>query len=337
MIGAPIVAIPLIAFGVHHVKITPRLDHKSRTFDPALDHIGAADQDGRIDRFLYHCLCGADHAFILALGENDAPFGLTGRVKNASHEQRRFINLLLQTALIGVQINVALGRTRCDSGTRDRDRNAWQKARIERLGDQIFGAKSQGFTLIGLSHLGRGGFTGQPGDCFDTGQFHGIVDVIGRHVQRTPENEGKTQHVVDLIGKIRAPRGDHRTRRGLARLIRHDFGRGIGQREDDRILGHSAHEIGRQKAWPRQPQKHICAFNRAGQSGGLFGQRKHHLLRRKIGSAGMQDAIFVKNSDVFGWHAHLGQHGQAGNAGRPRAKPDNANIGGFLARNMQRV
>ena len=75
--------------------------------------------------------------------------------------------------------------------------------------------------------------------------LHGAVDVRRPYVQRTAEDAGKAQDVVDLVGEVGASRGHHdgACRAGVLGV---DLGRGVGAGKDDRVCGHAPHHLGRQ-------------------------------------------------------------------------------------------
>ena len=75
-------------------------------------------------------------------------------------------------------------------------------------------------------------------DGANGGEFHRLVDRACADIERAAENVGKAENVVDLVRIIRAPGADHRVRLHRQRLRRIDFRIGIGERHDQRALGH---------------------------------------------------------------------------------------------------
>ena len=63
---------------------------------------------------------------------------------------------------------------------------------------------------------------------------------VARHVQRSAEDAGEGQHVVDLVGEVGAAGAHHGGAAGLG-LVGHDLGHGVGHGKDDRLVGHGAH------------------------------------------------------------------------------------------------
>ena len=69
---------------------------------------------------------------------------------------------------------------------------------------------------------------GQIRNGMDASQFHGFVDGSGAHIQGAPEDKRETQHVVDLIGIVRAPGGNDAVRPHGLGLLRQNLRDWIG-------------------------------------------------------------------------------------------------------------
>ena len=63
-----------------------------------------------------------------------------------------------------------------------------------------------------------------------------LGDPVRLRVEQPAEHAREREHVVDLVGEVRAARADDR--RVLGRVVRVDLGPGVGQREHDRVLRH---------------------------------------------------------------------------------------------------
>ena len=61
---------------------------------------------------------------------------------------------------------------------------------------------------VGAQDHGRDRLAGQFGQRVRRGEFHLLVDLRGPHVERTPEDVGEPQHVVDLVRVVRTARGE---------------------------------------------------------------------------------------------------------------------------------
>jgi len=77
------------------------------------------------------------------------------------------------------------------------------------------------------------------------GDLHFHIDRLGAHVERAPENIGKAQDIVDLVGIVRATGGDDDVLAHFHRIFGRDFRVRIGHGENDRIGRHRAHHLGR--------------------------------------------------------------------------------------------
>ena len=106
--------------------------------------------------------------------------------------------------------------------------------RVERRGDDVVGAE-----VVADPAIGRGDFLGhrlarQLGQRMGGGDLHLLVDPGRAHVERAAEDEREAEHVVDLVGIVRAAGGDDRVGARRLGLGRGDLGIGIGHGEDDR-------------------------------------------------------------------------------------------------------
>jgi hypothetical protein len=193
------------------------------------------------------------------------------------------------------------------------------QARIERRGDDIVQPE-----LVVLA-IGGGHFLGhrlarQFGDRGGGGDLHFLVDRHGLHVERATEDVGEAQDVVDLVGIVRAARGDHAVRaHGLGR-VGIDFGIGVGHREDDRLRRHLLDPVGLERVGRRQAQEDIRAVKRFLQRAGRGVDRVRALpLVHAVGAAAIDRARTIAHDHVVVAHAHgLDQLG-AGNGGGARA------------------
>ena len=339
MIGFPIFPVTRVVFRVHDLEILVRADRQARPFGPHLDHLGATDQDRLVGGFFQHGVGGAQHAFILALGKDDVA-GSKGRgLEHRAHDQRRAEDRAVKLALIGVQI---LDRPRRHARFHRRlgnsGRHHTDQARIEGLRDQVIRPEGQLFTVIGGGGFGCGGGAGKRRDAFDTGQLHLVIDLRGPHIQRAPEDEGETQHVVDLIGKIAAPGGDHRIGGDFQHLLGHDLGRGVRQRENHRAVGHLGDHFLFQHTGPGQAKEQIRPVDHLIQRAQVAFLRIGRLLRVHIlGPAFIDQPMKIAEPHIFAFHAQLQQHVQAGDARRAAAGRDDLDVFKCLADHTQRI
>ena len=133
----------------------------------------------------------------------------------------------------GAQRHTTFG-CRLGHGRRDLD----HQTRVKGLGNQVLRAESQRLTRVS----GRDHFAllclRQFRNGVHRGNLHLYRDGRGARVQRTAENIGKAQDVVDLVGVIGAAcRHDGVITHHLD-VFRRYFGVGVGQRENDGLGRH---------------------------------------------------------------------------------------------------
>src|SRR5690606_36371747 len=95
---------------------------------------------------------------------------------------------------------------------------------IKGFGNQVLGAKTQSITTVGRGYCFVLLFFGQSGNGAGSGFFHATGNRGGAHIQRTAEDVGEAQHVVDLVREVRAAScHDHVVAGGFGHF-RQDFG-----------------------------------------------------------------------------------------------------------------
>ena len=131
---------------------------------------------------------------------------------------------------------------------------------VEGLGDQVVGAELQLLARIGGGHLVADLGLGQRGDLVHAGQLHRLGDLRRAAVQRAAEDVREAQHVVDLVRVVRAAGGDDAV--GPRRLGQFgpDLRLGVGQRQDDGLVGHALDHLRRHHAGGRAAQEHVGAL-----------------------------------------------------------------------------
>ncbi len=168
----------------------------------------------------------------------------------------------------------------------------------------------------------------QAGDGVSRGLHHVVVDIRGAHVQGSAEDAREGQHVVDLVGEVRATGRGHGGAGGQS-LVGHDLGHGVGAGKDDRVGGHRAHHVLGQRAGGRDTHEDVGALD------GL-GQRTRDLLLVGPGcdlflhgvqtvAALVDGALTVADDDVL--HAHALHQARDGDAGGTGAREDHLNVG----------
>ena len=232
---------------------------------PRANRLGVAQQHRLGDFLIQQNLAGAQDLGLFALRENH-PFGLAlGLVDHAAHHFVGAAQTALQLLAILGQIDRLLRHAGFHGRLRHRRGFPDQHARIEGLGDDVFAAEREPLHAVGLQHRIGHVFLGQRGQGARGRQLHLVVDGGGAHVQRPAENERETQHVVHLVGIIRASGGhDGIGPRGQCHVVG-DLGVGVGQGEDQRIGRHALHHFGADGAAGGEAEEHVGAFQGLGQ------------------------------------------------------------------------
>mmetsp|Transcript_6694 Transcript_6694/g.28042 ORF Transcript_6694/g.28042 Transcript_6694/m.28042 type:complete len:406 (-) Transcript_6694:2611-3828(-) len=249
VIGLPVLAEARVVLGVDDGDVLAQLQAQPGPLDARRQHGGATDQRGPGEALVQRHLHRAQHPLVLALGIDDAGRrGLGGR-EHRAHEHAGLVDEALQRLAIGGQVgHRARGHAVGRRGRRHSGCDAQDQPRIEGLGDQIVRAEGQLLAGVGGGHFVRGLGLGQRGDLAHAGQLHALGDLGRAAVQRAAEDVGEAQDVVDLVGIVR-PAGGHDAVRphGLGQLGP-DLGLGVGQGQDDGLVGHVADHVGRQHA-----------------------------------------------------------------------------------------
>ena len=319
VVGLPEVAVAVVVFYVDHGVMLAFAQAQAKFGDALGNHGRAANQRGHGQAFVHHDLGGAQHALVFAFGKGDAFFErILGHGKNRPHGGARGVDKALQLLAVGVHVsNRAQGHAALKRGLRHGRGDFHHQARIERLGDQVFRAKSELLAGIGggdhVALLGLGQFGNGVHRC----NFHLDGDGRGARVERAPEDVWKAQDVVDLIVVVAAAGGhDGVVTHGLD-FFGQDFGRGVGQRKDQGLGRHAFHHVWLEHAAGRQAQKHVGPGDHVAQGAcvGLLG--KKFLVRvHQLGAALVDHTGQVGHKDVFTRNAEFDQQPQAGQRSR---------------------
>ncbi len=199
--------------------------------------------------------------------------------------------------------------------------NLDHQARIKRLGNQIFRAKSQLLTRIGCRHHFALLCLRQLGNGVYSRNFHFDRDGRGTRIQRTAEDVRKAQHVVHLVRIVGTARGHDGIVTYLLDFLRKNFWRGVCQCKDQRFGGHFGHHVFLQHASGGEAQKNVRAINDFTQRTGRCLLRKHDLVGiHQLGATFIDHASQVRHKNVFTRQAQFHQQAQAGQccSTRPR-------------------
>ena len=223
-----------------------------------------------------------------------------------------------------------LGHGRCD---------AQDEARIEGLGDDVVGAESQLLALVGGGHLFADVGLGQLGDLAHAGQLHLFRDLGCAAVQRAAEDVGEAQHVIDLVRVVRAAGGDDAVGPHFLGQLGPDLGLGVGQRQDDGLVGHGLDHVLRDHAGRRAAEEDVGVLHHIGQGAGAAVRLRIARLRvvEAARAADVDQALGVDREDVGGLGAHAHHHIQAGDGGGAGAGDGDLHFLDLLADQLQPV
>ena len=121
------------------------------------------------------------------------------------------------------------------------------------------------FIGIGLGHDLRRFGGRQIGDRFQTRRLHLLVDGARAHVQRTAEDEGKAENVVDLVRIVRPAGRHHGVGTRGHRVLGRDLRNRVGKRHDQGAFGHGLQHPGLEHAGHRDAEEDIGAMERVGE------------------------------------------------------------------------
>ena len=174
MVGLPKIAVTVVILDVDDVVIEFLFQAQAKLVDAFGNHCRATDQCGARNALVHHDLRRTQNALFFTFAVGDAFFeGPLGGGDDGLHHGARGVNKALQALAVSVHVgdrarrHAAVGSSLCH-----RWRDLDHQARIEGLGNQVFGAKGQGLAHIGgryhFALLGLGQF----GDGVDGGDFH---------------------------------------------------------------------------------------------------------------------------------------------------------------------
>ena len=307
--------------------------------DAHLDHRRPTDQNRPGQAVVDDGLDRAQHGLFLAFGEYH-PLRIAPRgVKHRLHQQAGAEHILSETLAVGFEILDRPGRhTGLHRRLRHRRCQLNQQTRVERLRNQMVRPELQILTLGTLGdHIGSL-HPRQLGNRMDTGHLHLVVDRGRADIERAAEDVGEAQHVVDLVRKVRAPGGDQRIRTDFTRQVGHDLWHRVGQRQNQRPLGHALDHLGLEHPARRNAEKNVGLRNHLVQGTGVGFDRVTGLARVHIDrAAGVDHALAIADHDVFHLQAELDQQVKAGHAGRTGAGGYKAHLLDLLSGQLQCV
>ncbi|MPL61035.1 hypothetical protein SDC9_06602 [bioreactor metagenome] len=333
-----LVGLDMLRIGrVHHGQLAIGIAEPRRV--ELLAHVALAADDQRPA----HAVAlighrGAQHARIVALGEDHRRLRLPRPRLDALQDRRRRVHPRLQPQNIGLHVDDRPARDAgVHPGPGDRGRDHVDQPRVEGRRDDVVAPEGQ-LAAIGDRHLVGHVLAGQLGQGLGAGDLHLVVDRTGMDVERAAEEIGEAQNVVHLVRIIR-PAGRHdRIGAHAMRLFRGDLGIGVRHREDHRVVGHLRHHLGRHRALGRNAEEDVGAHHRLFQRArvGLRRMRRFPLVHA-LGAALPDHALGVAHDAVVVLCAHGLDQLEAGDAGGAGAVQHDPAVLDLLAAQLERV
>ncbi len=292
---------------------------------------------GQANPLVHDRLHRPKHDLLLALGESHPPGLSTGALEDRLHQESGAEDELLEPLAVSGHVGDRSRRhARFHRRLGDRRREMGEKPRIEGARDDVIRAEGRRLAGVGRSQV-AGLDARQLGDRAHTGELHRLVDGGGPHIECAAEDVGEAQRIVDLVGIVRAAGSDDRIRAHRFRLLGHDLGHGVGEREDDRLLGHARHHLRLEHASRRQPQKNVGTLDRLGQGALAKRARVTPFFAVQIVAVGVDHTFAIEGDHVGRIQPERDQHVQAGDARRPGAGGHELDLADFLAHQQQGI
>ena len=304
-----------------------------------VDALLASDQDRLAELLVDEGGGGADDLLLLALGEDDALGIAPDALEDAVERAGDGIAPGRKLRLVGAGVDDRLAG---DAGVHrrlgDRHRHDMDQSRIERHRDDVVLAVARARALIGGGDLVGHILAGQHGQSFGGGDLHLHVDGGGADIERAAEDEGKAEHVVDLVRIVRAPGRHDRVVADGRDLLRRDLRIGIGHGEDDRVLRHRGDHLRRHRALLRQTEEGVGPLHRLRQRASVGDRSMGRFpLVHALGAALVDHALGVAEDDIVGLEAHRLEQFDAGDRGGPGAVNDEPGRLDVAAGQVERV
>ncbi|KFB72236.1 MAG: hypothetical protein AW09_002573 [Candidatus Accumulibacter phosphatis] len=247
-----------VVVGVDDVEVNPRRHAQVQRLKLAVDVVRVTDQNRPRDSFVNDHLHGTQHAIVFPFSENDASGCLLGLREDRFHDQAEVIDEFVQTFPIGFEILDGPARhPGCHGRLGNRRRNLANQAWIERIRNQILRSKVGVLFAIRLDRNLRLLDSRQFGDRPDCGQLHRFGNGGRADIKSTAKNEGKAQHVVDLVRVIRTASRNDRIVANRLHVFGPNFRIGIRQCHDQWCRRHSRHHLLLEDTTSRQPEEDV--------------------------------------------------------------------------------
>ncbi len=278
---------------------------------------GIPHEDRHADALVHHLGHGLEDQGMRAFGEHHALGVGLGAVDDAADHILAAALEAFEALLVG--LHVGDGRLRHAGLHRslgDGRSHPQQHPGIEGLGDDVLGAEGELLARVGLHDGIRHFLLGQGGQGLRGGQLHLLIDLGGADIQGAPEDEGEAQDIVHLVRIVAAARGqDDVVAGGLGGGVV-DLGIGVGQGEDDGVLGHAQQHLGRQCPLAGAAHEDIGILDGVGQGAPGAGLGEALLVGvHALGAARVDQPLGVAEPQVLELDARADHHVRAGDGG----------------------
>ena len=325
--------------GVDDLIVDPLADAQSRRLDTPCDFRGPPDQQRLRDALVANDLHRAQHPLVLTLGKDDALGRQLGLREHRLHDHAGVVDEFVEALEVGRPVaDRPRGDARIHARLGDCRRDLDDQARIEGLGDQVFGTEAGNFLAIGGGHDIRLLGPGQLGDGLDRGHLHFLGDRRRTDVERAAEDEGEAEDVVDLVRVVRAAGTDDGIVAHFPDALGQNLRRRVGERHDHRLCRHLGDHFGLQNPAGREAEEDVGALDHLAQRAGfgLLGIARLDLVHF-LDAAFIDDALDVGDPDVGDRGAQHDQQVEAGQRGGAGAGSDDLHGRQILADQMQAV
>ena len=288
------------------------------------DHPAPAHQNRDRQSLVEHRLHRAQHALVLALGVGHTLRRAAGGMEHGMHQRAGAEREALEVPAIGGAVgerpprHAALHRR-----LGDRRRDLEDQPRIEGFRDDVVGAEQRRRAAVRRRDRLARLHPREPGQRLHRGDLHPLVDRARADIERAAKDEGKDEHVVDLVRIVRAPGRDDRIRPRRQHQLGHDLGLGVGECEDQRAGGEFRQPLGLQHARRREAEEHVHAVEHLLEPPRRrFSSVTDEILALEPHPPAMHHALDVGERDVPGLEPHRDQKVDRGERRRARARGD---------------
>ena len=244
MVLTPVLPEATVLENVDELEVFAGSHAQSELFDTGEDHAGPPNQNGTSDALVDDLLGRLQHPALFAFGIHETLPGAGGEVEYRFHDEPGAVHELGQALPVGIEVLDGPGR-RPASHRRIRHCGGelLQQTRIEGLGYELFRSEGEELTSVGTRDFGGGFGLGEFRQRAYAGELHVFVDFGRSHIQGASKDEGKAEHVVDLIRIVGSARRNQRVGTNSEHFLGEDFRNGIRQRENEGPFGHAPDQI----------------------------------------------------------------------------------------------